>query len=291
MPTLPTSELLAILDTFAQAEVTIPRFVVSVLQSNQLTCQEATDGIVRDIDQLLHGLCEHACVRQSLHECIHRLVKAMYMDELRAVSKKDAGMHFNARRATAGDLEDFDVVKLSERIDTLAPHVSDLFDSLLDADPVLAQRRAWHRRRRRRRRAQMRQHAPVGTAAESNTDGAPETERDVPAAVLDDSDEERWAQLPQIGIDNDVAVLLDAPEQLDADVEMIDAGEIELDNNELDDNADDEDEYCSGLEPLLEDPDDPESATDMLKEEERDKSIQKMKRALCLSMMAQSTNQ
>ncbi|TFY58983.1 hypothetical protein EVJ58_g6060 [Rhodofomes roseus] len=54
---------------------------------------------------------------------------------------------------------------------------------------------------------------------------------------------------------------------------------------------DSDEEYWNGLEPLPEDPDDPESADDVFLEAERRLIIHQMKRVLCLSIMLQSTNQ
>ena len=52
---------------------------------------------------------------------VHHLAKVIYMDELRAISKKETGMHFNACDATEADLEGFELTELMEKISILVP--------------------------------------------------------------------------------------------------------------------------------------------------------------------------
>ncbi|KAH9911456.1 uncharacterized protein B0H18DRAFT_1128681 [Fomitopsis serialis] len=321
MPRLSTPQLRNILDAFQESGVTVSDFIVSVLCSRDDVVDEAIENIGNNLVNILLVFHENPRVHDSMSASIHRLAKTMYMSELASVSKKEAGMHFNAHWATEADLEGFELVGLVEKLTSLAPHVCDLVDGLLSADPVLTRRR--HKRRRKRCRAKRREREAREHPCPANLVTAPDIVSSNSAVAEDnvpknrpsdspvDSDAGLWAQLPQFPQEEDPAPgpaeeywseLLD----MDVDFDMLDVEEYDDeedvggdDNGEVDDDDDgddngegnDEDEYFDGLEPLLEDPDDPESMMDPYMEEEHYEAILKMKRTLCMSLMMQSTNQ
>ena len=60
---------------------------------------------------------------------------------------KETGFHFSARTTTETKLKDFDVQVMSNKMQSLAPGLCELFDVLLEANPALSYKRNWARRK------------------------------------------------------------------------------------------------------------------------------------------------
>lgn len=214
-------------------------------------------------------------------------------------------MHFNVCWATEVELEGFDLVKLAEKLTSLALHVCDLVDGLLSADhEITRQWRKWWQQwqHTKRHKYDPQDHtAPINnmsqdTRAMESSDAPRNDDCTVPiddttqgramesnAPQDNDSDVEFWAQLPQ----------LPSPEEEDypmADnvIDMLDAEGIDDEGNFTDGECDD-DQYFDGLEPLLEDPDGLEGMTDPFKEEECYEVILKMVSPLASAKTLKST--
>lgn len=282
-PSVTADTLRTILHGFTDSNTTISAVFLALLDSNTPAAQNAIEDVTNSISTILSSLCKNAHTRNTTVIAIHCLAKAMYMDELKAVAKKEAGLHFNARCATEEDLLGFDLVEVADKVNRLAPNVCDLVDSLLNADSDIARRRR-NRRRRRRRHAKRKDRGPIGTAVHAESEGvrnAPnamqvdgiETPRSTPpdmAAVIgtdEDDDDGLWAALPY----------QELPPEASLPTALGGRGEdIEMDGPDDDTPPDEDEEYWDSLEPLPEDPDDPESLTDPYKEEARYDAILKM---------------
>ncbi|KAL6307298.1 hypothetical protein BKA93DRAFT_727747 [Sparassis latifolia] len=71
-----------------------------------------------------------------MRQWAHTMVKATLVQEVIALTQKQAGLRFNARHATHAQVENFDVRGMADSMLTRAPHLWDLLDVLLDANSV-----------------------------------------------------------------------------------------------------------------------------------------------------------
>lgn len=262
-PPDPSNTLQTILRSLTDNDTTISTLLLTLLDSTAPMARAAVKDVANTIDVILRSLCQNACTSNATVAAIHRLAGSVYMDELKSLAKKEAGLHFNASRATEADLEGFNLAEIVEKVSQLAPNVCNLVDSLLNADADITRRRK--KRRRRRAKRQRRMPTKVAPDAQSDVVHASSDAMQVEAPIDTDDDTELWAALPYLELPAETSL-----EAVEDDVEMEDA--------DLDETTppDEDDEYWDGLEPLPEDPDDPESLTDPYKEEARYDAILKM---------------
>jgi hypothetical protein len=66
--------------------------------------------------------------------------KTIYREELITLSDDDV-LHFNARKATAATLQEFNIQKLALKTQSKALHLWEMLNTLLDANPALSRKR------------------------------------------------------------------------------------------------------------------------------------------------------
>lgn len=104
---------------------------------------------VNSLPNVLSDLASTECTTAATEDWIFRTSGLAYAEEIKSLSKRDSGLHFNAANATEESLQDVTVQRLSGKMKKLAPRLWALFDNLMSADPDVA----YQRDRKRKQRA------------------------------------------------------------------------------------------------------------------------------------------
>ena len=86
---------------------------------------------------ILDSFSTHPYTYSKTKDWATMAAKTIYCKELVALMD-DGTLHFNAHQATAARLQQFSIQKLAMNMENKAPHLWEMFDSLLDAHPEMS---------------------------------------------------------------------------------------------------------------------------------------------------------
>ena len=132
MPLSP-SQVHYILDTLVGFGSSLAELNISVLQ-NQFRDHIAVATPSDKVPTLLNALREHPQHREAVDRWAHNEVVAKLTAEVVALTRKSSGWHFGASKAQLEELESFDLFRMVQQMQTLAPNTCDLISHLLEAD-------------------------------------------------------------------------------------------------------------------------------------------------------------
>lgn len=123
-----------VLDTFKHLDLSITDFIVNLIKYDQEFTSEY-GSLVRDVfdnaDSMFLAFAQH---RRSASTCLKwatSLSTEIYKGEIKRLTNKSAGFHFNASNATAHQISDFASGELVSRMSVIAPNIWGLMQSLL----------------------------------------------------------------------------------------------------------------------------------------------------------------
>ncbi|KAG6825836.1 hypothetical protein H0H92_002245 [Tricholoma furcatifolium] len=127
----------ALLRHIADTGATPAKLTVEWLRNGTVTYQ----SILNDVQS--HAVNEILDVlkKSDMEEKVVSWAKTKYASEVAALSKVEAGLHFQSLKTTEKKLREFEMDGVAKKMSTDAPRVWDLLDCLLSADTQLSVRR------------------------------------------------------------------------------------------------------------------------------------------------------
>ena len=249
---LPTSYTRDVLSQLKRSGISLSALILSLLSDPEFITSDELSGLTEHIDAIFAACSRHVRLSRKTYAWAAATMTNLCTREISALTSKAGNMHFNARRATSERLEEFELVKLMEKMSKSAPYLWQFLGSCLEAQPLLIKRRK-NRRRRRQQRRQRPRKVPTPPRRVEEDAGS--------------SDEELWRSFPEPA-----------------------GADIAMDVDELAD-SDSEDEYWDSMEPIdVDDLDDLEGEAAEEEEEDRWARIHRMVSEILCSAPKRSTD-
>ncbi|KAJ3729831.1 hypothetical protein C8R42DRAFT_716088 [Lentinula raphanica] len=125
------------------------RQIVTILNNNGLTSWDFIHNILQFGTVFSYTIAHRECIIEHINELFELLLRESaistqqaaaktmietYRNEIVGLVERERGFHFNATTATLEQLESFAIENLAARMQSLCPFLSDLLDTLLDAN-------------------------------------------------------------------------------------------------------------------------------------------------------------
>lgn len=131
----------AILEELEARDIQVSTFIVNLLTSPRFQTNPAAANLVDNVEHILHCFLHHIETRSTVENWSEGIARKLYASELTELTKERSGLHFNARNATAEQLQPFKIEVIAEKMKDTAPRLCSLVAGLLDADEELSRRR------------------------------------------------------------------------------------------------------------------------------------------------------
>ncbi|KII86191.1 hypothetical protein PLICRDRAFT_114818 [Plicaturopsis crispa FD-325 SS-3] len=193
---LSNEQLNGVLQAIQRYGTTASQFIIELLKSAEHT--EAVEDLASHAEEILDNLLRNPKSSENALRWAHRVMMNTYAEDIIALVKKQSGLHFSARHATAEKLAEFSLHDMAAQMRTMAPDLWDLLDTLLRADPdtnrqrvEMEEKRAEKLKKRRRESRRRKQAVDDDGDTEMGNDSSSDEEywslfADHPVAVEDD---------------------------------------------------------------------------------------------------------
>ncbi|RDB20677.1 hypothetical protein Hypma_012104 [Hypsizygus marmoreus] len=142
-----TSQTLSeILSHIAHSGTTITEIMLLLMSNSRSGHPDIVHEVSCQTRDLLDALHAHPSTHSITSAWAQVAMKNTYNTEILSLTRPDSGLHYIALGITEDKICEFDIDDITERMSTGAPHLWELLDELLSADPCLRYKHDWARK-------------------------------------------------------------------------------------------------------------------------------------------------
>src|ERR1700678_2751162 len=140
----PINSVLKLLDEHG---ITTSQFVLTLL-TKDFSGQTASRDLLNHINEIFSAFILYDDTsRQTALQCAFNTATNTLQEEMCLLTRKETGVHFLARKTTESKLLEFNIPEMAMKMKDLAPHLWELLNILLEANPRLTNKHNWARKK------------------------------------------------------------------------------------------------------------------------------------------------
>jgi hypothetical protein len=124
-----------------RAEIPVQEFIRVLLTEEELHALPPVQELFTHPTTILNLFLLLESTRKLTRKWVFDVAGFAYAEQIEALTKANAGFHFTARDVSVAQVEKCRILHLSDGMQKHAPDVWELLGQLLQADPILVQRR------------------------------------------------------------------------------------------------------------------------------------------------------
>jgi hypothetical protein len=125
----------------ALGDVSIVQFLECVLSTNTVQSICFQVQLLQDLPTLFQFLATHTVTKDAAVSSSVQICTQVLMGEVARMASKQKGWHFNARNASAEQIEAFSIQEMATTLESETPHLWAVLGHLLSSDTVRERRR------------------------------------------------------------------------------------------------------------------------------------------------------
>ncbi|KAF8120000.1 hypothetical protein EV363DRAFT_1408618 [Boletus edulis] len=120
-----------LLDALENGPINVAEFVVALLTNPAYEGHPVVADLGTHAEKIFGAFLQHSATHGKFIQQSFAVVEEAYLQEVRALASEDSGSHFGAATATVQQLEEFDVEEMAHTMETRAPRMWHMLESVL----------------------------------------------------------------------------------------------------------------------------------------------------------------